>query len=354
MWESLCDVLAAMPVAAAIPPAAGLEPGAFGSVANPYLRFVDVGGIRHQSITGDILLIVSHKTSDGFDYHMISPAGATKVRMPGEYAGLVSVHRHDYLEIVCLLEGSLDFSVEGERAGYQAGDCTVINQNVTHRELLGEEYLVLYVSLSLAYLDGLDLGRGGEGAGSFFARNLHPGDAVDYIDLRPIKRERAAIALEPTVTGLVRELCYRRPGFADIVRGLMTRLVHTLQDPALYACRTTRFLQADGADVFDRTVSYVLAQRRRLTRAEVGRAISYNANYINDVFLERTGVTLGSYIGSVCMQEAAHLLLNSDLSVLQIAERLGYSSRAGFYGQFKKRFGMSPAAWRARYRATSK
>lgn len=352
MWEELERALDAEPVydAGTLLPRA--DAPAVAQVPNPFVRFVDHGGRRLQSIEGDYLVIVDRRESNAASYYMLSPTDALSVRLPEAADRLVSLHRHDYLEIVILLKGTLDFLVEGARSRYLAGDCTVINQNVLHRELPGGGgRLVVYVSLKADYLRGLGLrGTAGDGTTpfSFFERNLAPGTSVDYIDLMPINRERAMRELEPTLTALVRELACRRPGYADIVRGLIVRLLHTLQDLSRFSCANTRYPRSGDDGVFERTLAFVQERRCRLRRDEVARALNYNGNYLNDVFLEHTGITLGAYIRTVCLQEAARLLLNTDLSVAQIISRLRYDSRASFYAHFKRRYGMTPAAYRSR------
>lgn len=351
MWEELNRALDAETVydAGTLLPKTGVA--AIARVPNPFVSFVDRGGRRLQSIEGDYLVIVDRRGPNDAGYYMLSPTDALSVRLTDPVDRLVSLHRHDYLEIVILLKGTLDFFVEGTRSRYLAGECTVINQNVLHRELPGGERLVVYVSLKADYLRGLGLRAAmddGTTPFSFFERNLAPGSSVDYIDLLPINRERALRELEPMLTALVRELVDRRPGFADIVRGLVVRLLHLLQDPSRFSCSNTRYLRSEDAGAFERTLAYVQERRCRLRRDEIARALNYNGNYLNDVFLEHTGVTLGSYIRTVCLQEAARLLLNTDLSVAQIISRLRYDSRASFYAHFKRQYGMTPAAYRSR------
>ena len=351
MWEELNRALDAEPVydAGALLPKTG--DSAAVQVPNPFVTFVDHDGRRLQSIERDYLVIVDRRGSNATGYYMLSPTDALSVQLPETADRLVSLHRHDYFEIVILLKGTLDFLVEGTRSRYLAGECTVINQNVLHRELPGSERLVVYVSLKADYLRGLGLhGTAADGTTpfSFFERNLAPGSSVDYIDLMPINRERVLCELEPTLTALVRELVDRHPGFADIVRGLVVRLLHTLQDPSRFSCSNTRYLRSEDAGAFERTLAYVQERRCRLRRDEIARALNYNGNYLNDVFLEHTGVTLGAYIRTVCLQEAARLLLNTDLSVAQIIARLRYESRASFYAHFKRQYGMTPAAYRSR------
>jgi len=47
------------------------------------------------------------------------------------------------------------------------------------------------------------------------------------------------------------------------------------------------------------------------------------------------------------MHVAAELLASSDLSVSQIANRVGYDSQEAFSRAFKRRMGDAPSTWRS-------
>ena len=54
------------------------------------------------------------------------------------------------------------------------------------------------------------------------------------------------------------------------------------------------------------------------------------------------------FVTSVRMHEATRLLRYTDLSVRQVASRLGYASRSHFSRSFSDRFGVSPRGIRHR------
>ena len=54
-----------------------------------------------------------------------------------------------------------------------------------------------------------------------------------------------------------------------------------------------------------------------------------------------------SYLREARMRRAAALLRSSDLTVADIAGRVGYASRSQFSRAFASRFGVAPAAFRA-------
>lgn len=62
------------------------------------------------------------------------------------------------------------------------------------------------------------------------------------------------------------------------------------------------------------------------------------------------GDSVFRYLNSYRMEQAKILLMNNEYSVLDIANRVGYSSPSHFTASFKKRFGICPRQYRTYYR----
>ena len=57
------------------------------------------------------------------------------------------------------------------------------------------------------------------------------------------------------------------------------------------------------------------------------------------------GQTLQDYLADARFSYAIALLESGELSVAQIADRLGYNASSNFIIAFKNKFGVSPAQW---------
>ena len=72
----------------------------------------------------------------------------------------------------------------------------------------------------------------------------------------------------------------------------------------------------------------------------------YSGTYLGKLFHKNIGISFSSYLLNARINYAKLLLLNSKLSVGEIAERLGYYDTAHFINQFKKTVGCTPNAYR--------
>lgn len=267
------------------------------------------------------------------------------------------LHKHHYFEFTYLLDGQLDYLIEGKHRRYHPGDACIINQNVRHVEGHQSGFTCLFLSFTRDFLEELHLESISDMKHElfdFFTRNQTDSEQIDYIDFTPITTglEKHAVNITDIFSTIIRELLNRTPGCRDIINGLVKRLFYYLQNPSLYTSSNVRFQTLSGQSLFERTLNYVNTNKRKTSLAEISQALNYNGNYINRVFLEHTGQTLPDYIRSICLNEAAVLLLNTELSTARIIHQLGFENRTAFYNQFKKKYGVTPQQYRESAKGT--
>lgn len=74
----------------------------------------------------------------------------------------------------------------------------------------------------------------------------------------------------------------------------------------------------------------------------VASALKLHPNYISRLFKSEAGVSFTEYVKARKLDEAKNLLLNSEYSITEIAEMLGYGSLSYFSKDFRKNCGSSP------------
>ena len=112
------------------------------------------------------------------------------------------------------------------------------------------------------------------------------------------------------------------------------------------------------AGLRDRYVARALALFHRdiarpWTVDELGREVGLSRSALGDRFTRLIGVAPMHYLANWRMQVAAQKLRNSDASLAQIANAVGYDSEAAFSRAFKKVFLTAPATWRRSHSTTA-
>lgn len=90
-----------------------------------------------------------------------------------------------------------------------------------------------------------------------------------------------------------------------------------------------------------------------ITLKDLAEEAFISPNYLCRRFKEVTGTSPLQYLAKLRMDKAAELLLNSPLSVSEIAERVGFSDSRYFSKQFKRWKGQTPQDFRRHHQDSS-
>ena len=84
----------------------------------------------------------------------------------------------------------------------------------------------------------------------------------------------------------------------------------------------------------------------KVRASDLAALAGYSEYYITRKFKEETGYFINDYVKFAKIERAKVLLQNTDLSVLEIAEQLGFTTRSYFGRSFREVAGMSPTQFR--------
>lgn len=87
-----------------------------------------------------------------------------------------------------------------------------------------------------------------------------------------------------------------------------------------------------------------------ISNKQLGELTGYHEYYLNRTFKSYTGLTLHEFLVKVRMEQAAYLILNTQLPLSVIAEEVGIRSYPHFSSCFKEFYGCSPARFNLRGR----
>lgn len=130
-------------------------------------------------------------------------------------------------------------------------------------------------------------------------------------------------------------------------------LITLLRSESDRAGESARFLRDEGAG--GRIADAIITKMRDslssgLSVAELCEGIAYSRSYIFKEFRAATGHTIADYYNTLRIAEAKRLIRENALSFAEIAELLCFESPNYFGKTFKRYVGLTPKAYRARYR----
>ena len=250
--------------------------------------------------------------------------------------------KHAFWEICYVEEGRITLSLDGEDVSLSAGELVFVAPDVIHSYAsdLGNQsrvFVVCFESFSVSMRSlasarfSLDEGQKkcidlviDESKNTFY---MNSSDLLEAVSNPNFGGAQAIILqLEYLILCLMRRLSAE-------------------DDSAIVFLREDRFY-ADLVNVIIRYFSRHVGER--LSLDDVSRKVNYSRSFICKTFKEQTGETLFAYFNRMKIDEAKRLLAETELTVTDIAARLGFSEAKYFCSLFKKLTGMTPVVYRER------
>lgn len=94
---------------------------------------------------------------------------------------------------------------------------------------------------------------------------------------------------------------------------------------------------------------------KRISLADVAGNVNFSEYHFHRLFSKYSSETLKQFITRIKMERSAiYLVINSEISITQIAFKYGYNSSSSYNKAFKKHYGINPSEFRKRARMEKK
>lgn len=268
------------------------------------------------------------------------------------------MHSHDFYELTIVLSGECKMKIENEIVSFKAGDCWFGNKNIHHKEfmdceleivqfLFKEEYIIEIFDNNLAYNEE----NNPSSLSSFFSKLFHRNNknpfynSKEYVDIR-IKDFQHLTIIHQFINELMTELLFGYHGKSHIMKGLICKLFYFLEDKAVFNIETHLAQLTTEEHILFTIASAYKDKMGLFSRKEIEELTGYNGNYVARIVKKNTGMNLLDYGKIFLLEHARQLLINTNLSVQEIVEKLGYSNRYYFNRIFIERYQVTPSEFR--------
>ncbi len=282
-----------------------------------------------------------------------------KADVPRELIGHHRLHRHEYYELMFVIEGEAYQNIEHKRHFYPEGSCCLMNLNVIHQEEYASYQRLVFLSLSREYLEMLlrrpryfrTENTSAMSALRSFAGDSHlPAAAKEkkYVDFIPLKEEEwMRTNVHHFFESLLTEMQSPTAGSSLRIDGMILQLFETLFDENVFRNTPVAIGSRSEQTLFDEVTEYLKEHHGRFFRDGIAEALHYSSDYIYKTVRKYTGLSLFDYGMTFCMEEAAALLTTTNLSVEEIMSRLAFTNQTHFYRLFQEQFGTTPSRYRS-------
>lgn len=246
-----------------------------------------------------------------------------------------SHHCHPYFELFYIEAGACRFFIENNMYDIHTGDFLLIPPHVFHYT----RYLFGSCKRNVVFFRAEDV----EGP----VKQLLPQQADFFSEMRIFQ---VPDIYQEQIAGLFSDMI-KEEKISDERSPLMLQAL--LQTLFLLCSRECIFPQDMPANIHTTGRQIVQAAQfisshymEPITTADIAEAADYSPNYLSRKFREAAGIGVHEYLVFIRLQHAALELLSTDDSITEIALRCGFSDSNYFKDAFKKKYGVTPKAYR--------
>lgn len=258
-------------------------------------------------------------------------------------------HAHRFFEVVYFEDPGGVHRLGDQVWESAAGDLLVIPPGQVHE--WAEDVLEKKASIWVLEFTASALDPEGNMGESLLGILLHPllapfafGSQEEPLRLNVPPSQRSG--WETALRALEAERRKRQPYWQESVQALFTLLL-------VQICRFTGAshptlqLQAATQPLLRQVFAVIDARyAEAISLADVAREVFYSPAHLTTTIRRLTGRTVGNWIIWRRIAEARHLLIHTDYTIAQIAEKVGYTDPSHFVRLFRREAGVSPGAWR--------
>lgn len=255
------------------------------------------------------------------------------------------VHKHEFFEIVYVMAGHCSQNIGVQALQFSAGDICMIAPGIFHTmEVFDDDSLVFNILLrrSTFYQMFTPLTLGDDLLSEFFSEGLYATNRIEYL----IFHTQNAPFIYDTMLEMCGEQLNRDEYTDQILVGTLTRataeIMRTCKDTMETSFSRQMAVQSDDFLV----MNYIQEHLPGVSLSDVAEHFGFSISYCSRLIKSSTGQGFNDWKRTLRLRRAEHLLLNTNQTIAEISDTLGYANPESFIRIFKKELHLSPSQYR--------
>ena len=253
-------------------------------------------------------------------------------------------HTHNYVEVIYMCSGTTTHYVNDEKVVLQQGELLFLSQNATQEiEPAGaDDIAVNFIILPQFFDQPLRMIGEEENTIRDFVTECLMGEAAGKIGYLHFK-----VADVLPIQNLVENLIWtimnnqqNKRSINQITMGLLFLQLMNHIDKATVGSRAAQ------EDIVLTILRYVEENYRDGELSHLAESLHYDLYWLSRMVKKQTGKTYKELVQARRLQQAVYLLKNTDMTVADIGNAIGYDNLSYFHKIFKEKYQMSPKHYR--------
>ena len=262
----------------------------------------------------------------------------SKQHRVGSYS-MHSAHEHSYFEMYYLIDGECDLSVADNTYSLTSGTLIFLPKNVFHQTKYPSttSHTRLYIEFTDDYIKDL-----ADKFGKTWLDN-HLFNKLMYI----------SDSLRPNINNIIENIIEESKKRDDFSQYIIKIYFHELLIQILRYHKEFFGLSQDRVpitdDVIQRATNYIINNySQNISINTLASMFHLNPSYFSKKFKTITGTGFKEFLNNIRLNHSEKMLLETNISITNIASKCGYDN-SNYYGDaFKKKNGVSPTYFRSK------
>lgn len=259
-------------------------------------------------------------------------------------------HGHDFFELTYVLKGKcIEQMMDEDEFTLHEGALCIMNPNVRHRRLItDDDSIVLNLALKKDLFNATfwSLLNQQDQIGYFFLNYfLSHNPTYDYMlfEIAPGQE------IDHTLERICTEYLGRSPYFSVTLHCLLIIFFTDAVRASTKTISQNTFPDKASAKVIS-LFNYLSINYATATLASTAEYFHYHPNYLSAFIKKNTGRTFRSILNDIRLSQAIYYLNNTNLSIREISEEIGFGQLCNFYDFIRKNLHTTPQKYRSAHR----
>lgn len=260
----------------------------------------------------------------------------------------VQEHYHDYIELLYVISSEVDVNINKKEYHLKGGDFLVIIPGDVHSYVCHKDSKLITIKADTNFL---------------FSQILTSADLHYSMPYMLSKLENARLFkaeeidntdVPKLVYNVTNEYLNKKPFYMLAIRGGLTTI-------ALYVFRRwdeikneANSIEADlnknGLQRLSSVLSTIETRYKDdLSVSEMAKLAGMSYSFFSRYFKATMKLTFSEYLNATRIQAAEKLLIDSDLSIAEVGEAVGFTNTSYFIAQFKKQLHITPKKYKSNF-----
>lgn len=252
-------------------------------------------------------------------------------------------HRHNYVEMMYVVQGSITHYIEGKELVLHKGDVLMLNQHVSHaiKRAEYEDIGINFIALPEFFEVPLTMLHEKNVLADFVIGAMRQKNPVSHYLLFRLKED---LQVENLMENMIESMLHTHCN-EDIANQYTMGLVF------LYLMNHLENLSHNSSIDYKETIvqavlEYINSDCKNANLSKIAEDTHQSMTVLSKLIKQKTGYKFQELLQRRRFQKAVYLLMETELTVEDIALEVGYENQSYFYWQFQKRYKMTPAKYR--------